>query len=250
MSGKPKIFQRVPRAVIAFRPEFLDFNRGIHVGNLEDNERITRLLKLELEYRYQQDFVTERWGRGVYWLWIGFLPRANRAAMPISSSVSFGCSKFFIMVDAEEKLFKCGLQIERGYIKAPKEFRSCELRSDWDWNRLMAALRPGSPMESELKRLVVREGFTLHAGGWGEGTKDFGRKSYPGANGIRRRLAKAPGADWAGFQLFYPMKEQEVLSSAGIDLFESMMAIFDEVTPLMNLCMLIRLPPNASEGLI
>ena len=58
MSAKLKVFQRVPRSVIGFRPEFLDFKRGIRVGNLEDNERITRLLKLELEYRYQQDFVT------------------------------------------------------------------------------------------------------------------------------------------------------------------------------------------------
>lgn len=247
MSTKLRIFQRVPRAVIGFRPEFLDFKRGIHVGNLEDNERITRLLKLELEYRYQQDFVTERWGRGVYWIWIGYLPRANRAAMPISSSVSFGCSKFFIMVDADERLFKCGLQIERGYIKAPKENRYCELRADWDWNRLVESLRPGSPMERELKRLVTREGFTLHAGGWGEGAKDYTRANLPDIAEIRRKLGKAPGADWAGFQLYYPMKEKEVLSSAGVDLFESMLAIFNEVTPVMNLCMHIKLPAPATQ---
>src|SRR3974377_553711 len=100
MNARIRVFQRVPKAAIAFRPEFLDFKRGIRVGNLKDNERITRLLKMELEHRYQQEFVTERWGRGVYWMWIGYLPRANRAAMPISGSVSFGCSKFFIMVDA------------------------------------------------------------------------------------------------------------------------------------------------------
>jgi hypothetical protein len=46
----------------AFRPEFLDFQRGIHVGNLNDHERITRILKLALEARYGQPFVTERWG--------------------------------------------------------------------------------------------------------------------------------------------------------------------------------------------
>ena len=67
-----------------------------------------------------------------------------------------------------------------------------------------------------------------------------------GVSEIRRLLAKAPGADWAGFQLYYPMKEQDVLSSTGVDLFESMMAIFDEVTPLMNFCMHIQLPPSAS----
>ena len=72
----------MPTVAIGFRPEYLDFRRGIHVGNLEDNERITRILKLGLESRYRQPFVTERWGRGVYWQWIGFLARANREAKP------------------------------------------------------------------------------------------------------------------------------------------------------------------------
>ena len=107
--------------VCGFRPEFLEFRRGIHVGNLEEHERITRILKLALEARYGQPFVTERWGRGVYWHWIGFLPRANRLAKPISSDVSFGCSKFFLMVDTDERAVKFGLQIERGYEKAPRD---------------------------------------------------------------------------------------------------------------------------------
>jgi hypothetical protein len=84
---------------IGFRPEFFDFQRGIRVGKLEDHERITRILKLALETRFSQPFVTERYGRGMYWQWIGLLPRANRAAKPISSQVSFDCAKFFIMVD-------------------------------------------------------------------------------------------------------------------------------------------------------
>ena len=144
--------QAVPVTAIRFRPEFLDFRRGIRVGNLEDNERITRILKLALESRYGEPFVTERWGRGVYWQWIGYLSRANRTAKPISSHVSFGCSKFFLMVDTEEKVFKCGLQVERGYLKSPREYRNCELRSDWDWHRLLKALKPKSPVERELKR--------------------------------------------------------------------------------------------------
>ena len=50
----------LPAVAIGFRPEFLDFRRGIRVGNLEDHERITRILKLALEARYRQAFVTER----------------------------------------------------------------------------------------------------------------------------------------------------------------------------------------------
>src|SRR3970040_995353 len=114
----------LPAIAIGVRPTFLDFERGIRVGNLEEHERITRILKLALEARHQQPFVTERWGRGVFWHWIAFLPRANRGTKPVSSHVSFGCSKFFISVDTDDKVFQCGLQIERGYIQAPRENRA------------------------------------------------------------------------------------------------------------------------------
>ena len=188
MASKSHTTLPVPATALAFRPEYLDFRRGIHVGNLEDNERITRLLKLALESRYAQPFVTERWGRGVYWQWIGYLPRANREAMPLSSRVSFGCSKFFISVDTEEKLFKCGLQVERGYIKAPRANRECQLQSDWDWHRLLRSLQPRSPMERELERLVRREGFMLHGGSWETDPAYFSRDSFPSMQKLRRLL--------------------------------------------------------------
>ena len=58
---------------------------------------------------------------------------------------------------------------------------------------------------------------------------------------IKRILKGAPAEDWAGFQVYYPMLEKEVRSASGIDLIESMMAIFAEVTPAMNLCMQVPL---------
>ncbi len=231
----------LPTSAIGFRPEFLDFHRGIRVGNLEENERITRILKLGLEARYGQGFVTERWGRGVFWHWIAFLPRANREAKPLSFHVSFGCSKFFISVDTEEKIFQCGLQIERGYVKAPRTFRACELRRDWDWHRLIKGLRPGSAIERELRRLVRREGFSLYAGSWETENARFSKKNFPGVVQVRRLLAAAPKNHWAGFQLYFPMTEEEVLGSTGVDLVESMLAVFHEVTPLMNLTMQTKL---------
>jgi hypothetical protein len=242
MERESQLALLVPKVAIGFRPEFLDFRRGIRVGNLEDHERITRVLKLALEARYQQPFVTERWGRGVYWQWIAYLPRANRAAKPLSSHVSFGCSKFFIEVDTEDKLFKCGLQIERGYLKAPREYRECQLVSDWDWHRLLAALKPRSTMEHELRRLICREGFMLHAGSWEAGPAPFSKAHFPAMPGLRKFLATAPGNHWAGFQLYYPMPESDVRSTTGLDLVESMLAVFREVTPAMNLCMQIQLP--------
>jgi hypothetical protein len=90
-------------------PEFLDFRLGIRVGKLDQNERITRILKLALESQYKQPFVTERWGRGVYWRWIGYLPREPHGKTDLGHA-RFGCSKFFITVDTDERLFKCGLQ--------------------------------------------------------------------------------------------------------------------------------------------
>jgi hypothetical protein len=231
----------LPRTAIGFRPEFLDFRRGIHVGNLEDHERITRILKLGLESRYRQPFVTERWGRGVYWQWIGYLPRANREAKPVSNRVSFGSSKFFLSVDTDGRLFKCGLQVERGHVKAVRGYPASQLADDWDWHRLIKALKPGSFMDKELKRLVAREGFRIRAGSWEEAPVYFSKTNFAGAATIARAIRKAPAADWAGFQLFYAMDEKEVRTSTGVDLVESMMAVFEEVTPAMNLCMQIDL---------
>ena len=239
--GNPPIVLPGTGVAIGFRPEFLDFERGIHVGNLEENERITRILKLALEARYEQPFVTERWGRGVYWNWLGYLPRANRAAKPQSSHYSFGCAKFFLTVDTEEKLFKCGLQVERGYVTAPPEYRNCELRPDWDWHRLIGGLKRGTVLERELDRLVLHEGFRLHAGEWEKAPAYFSQANYPGVQKLRQRLNAASKTNWAGFQVFYSMTEDDVRVSAGLDLIESMLAVFREVTPAMNQCMQIEL---------
>ncbi len=212
-----------------FRPEFLDFRRGIHVGNLEEDQRITRILKLALESRHGQPFVTERWGRGVYWRWIGFVARANRAAKPLSSHVSFGCAKYFLSVEPEERLFKCGLQVERGYAKAPRGYRDWQLQPDWDWNRLLQGLRPGTPMDRELRRLLG-EGFRVWAAGW-----EFKKERPAGAARLKRLLQAAPANQWAGFQVYYPMTEDEVRSSTGGDLVDSMLAVFDEVTGVLDM---------------
>jgi hypothetical protein len=222
-----------------FRPEFLDFRRGIHVGNLEENQRITRILKLAIESRFGQPFVTERWGRGVYWRWIGFLARANREAKPLSSRVSFGCAKYFLSIDPEEQLFKCGLQVERGYVKAPRGYRDWQLQPDWDWNRLLQGLRPGTSMDRELRRLL-REGFRVWASG-----AEFDKERPVAAARLRRLLQAASPSAWAGFQLYYPMTEDEVQRSTGPDLIDSILAVFEEVTPLMDMSSDIRLRPAA-----
>jgi len=239
MSKQFQAARPFPRTAIGFLPEYLDFQRGIRVGNLEDHQRITRILKLALEFRYNEPFVTERYGRGVFWQWIGFLPRANRAAKPISSKVSFGCSKFFLTVDTEDRLFKCGFSVERGFCESP-DVPGIQLKPDWDWHRLVSSLKPSGAMARELKRLVSVEGFQIDAGGWGD-RDPIDKVSFPPMAKLRKTLEDAPRASWAGFQVYYPMPEKEVRSSSGVDLVEAMMAIFEEVTPAMNLCMQVRL---------
>jgi hypothetical protein len=101
-------------------------------------------------------------------------------------------------------------------------------------------------MAKELKRLVSREGFVVEAGGWHD-REPLGKNNFPSMAKIKRILTQAPGEDWAGFQVYYPMSEKEVLSTSGVDLIESMMAIFEEVTPAMNLCMQIHLQSSAGE---
>lgn len=241
MTAKTPFAMPFPAVAIGFKPEFLDFQRGIRVGNLEENERITRILKLELESRYQQEFVTERYGRGVFWHWIGYLPRANREAKPVSNKVSFGCSKFFVSVDTEDGLFKCGLQVERGFLKPPAGWKQCRLGADWDWNRLVKQLRAGSALEKELKRLVQREGFRVFAGSWETGHLEVGKSDFPSTTRLRGVIERAPGNQWAGFQVYYPMTQEEVQSTTGIDLIQAMLATFSEVTPAMNLCMQVEL---------
>jgi hypothetical protein len=217
-----------------FRASFLDFDRGIRVGNLEPHERITRILKAGLESRFATPFVTERWGRGVHWQWIGYLARENRSAKPISSGVSFGCSKFFVSVETDERRFKCGMQVERGYLRPPAGFKECRLRSDWDWHRLLAGLEPRTPLARELARLVA-DGFEIHAGSWRDPHVFTGPRLAPPRR-IREKVQQAAGGDWCGFQVYYALDEDAVRATPGAELVEVMFAVFDEVAPVLNLC--------------
>ena len=51
----------------AFKPAWIDFEKGIRVGNLEPHELITQILKHRLEEAWTSPFVTDGWGRGGYW---------------------------------------------------------------------------------------------------------------------------------------------------------------------------------------
>ena len=221
----------------AFRREWIDFEHGIRVGNLEPHERITQILKFYLESRYHTPFVTDRWGRGVYWQWICWLPRANREAKPVSHDVNFGCAKLFISVEQEKKVFKAGLQIERGYAAGPEPYPGCLLKPDWDWHRLVKFPKP---LDAELRRLIQREGFVAEIGEW-ETNAVFTKQNFKSSRQIRAVLKNYPRREWVGFQLYYPMPEREVRACTGYELVKAICGVFDEVTAAMNCCMTVPL---------
>ncbi len=224
----------------AFRSEWIDFQRGIRVGNIEPQERITQILKFHLEQRHHTPFVTDRWGRGVYWQWICWLPRANREAKPISHDVNFGCAKLFISADTDTKIFKSGLQIERGYAVGPEPYPGCLLKDDWDWHRLINQCSAGSELDEELHRLLKREGFVAEVGDF-ESNAVFNAKNFKSARQIRDAAKNYSTREWAGFQLYYPMPESEVRTSSGYELVKAICGVFEEVVPAMNCCMQIKL---------
>ena len=212
------------------------------MGHLEPHQRITQILKLTLQDRYQEDFVIDRWGRGVYWQWICFLPKANRIAKPLSGSHNFSCSKFFIKVDRNDSIFKSGLHVERGLGNSSKDRPAFQLQEDWDWHRLIKGLRGNrSRLYRALRRLVLEDHFHIHAGTREKYTR-YSHLNFPRAAELRRTLTEYSDQEWVVFQLYYPMAPDEVKGSTGSDLVEAILAILQEVVPVMNLCMQVPLP--------
>ena len=222
----------------AFRREFLDFERGIRMGNLEPHERITQIVKYHLLKRHGQDFIIDKWGRGVYWQWICWLPRANREAKPRSSGYNFSCAKFFVSLDREGRALQAGMQIERATVprgRGPAD-EVC-LADDWDWHRLVTGLGAGRPLATELGRLVAKEGFTAYVGGSESPSHVFRGRRWGGAAAVRRACRAVPDDAWGWFQAYYATPEKELLAMDGSEVISTVVAIFGEVTPAMNLVM-------------
>jgi hypothetical protein len=231
----------------AFNPAWIDFEHGIRVGRLEPHERITQILKFFLESTYGTRFVTDRWGRGVFWRWICWLPKENRLAKPVSSSVNYGCAKLFVTTDRGRREFRCGLQVERGYVRPPEPGEGWVLKEDWDWHRLVGALAGGSVVDNCLERLLVREGFVAEIGDW-QAKHRFSGPRFAGVAAIREAACGADPAQWAGFQLYLPMPEAELRACTGLDFIRSVCGVFRAVVPVMNACMQIRLTDRLRES--
>jgi hypothetical protein len=222
----------------AFRREFLDFEQGIRMGGLEPHERITQIVKARLMEKHGQDLVIDKWGRGRFWQWICWTVRENRDSKPLSGGMSFASAKFFISLEREERTLDAGLQVERGRLKTgrrkPGEVYAAE---DWDFYRLLAGLRKGTPLAEELDRLIRVEGFTANVGGTWEASRTFRGPKWRGVSAVRRACEVIPPEAWGWFQACYSTAEKELKEMDGAEIVATILAIFDEVTPLINLVM-------------
>jgi len=231
-----KVFAVPPLPVRpAFKREFLDFERGIRMGNIEPHERITQIIKAGLMERHRLDFIIDKWRRGVYWQWICWVVRANREAKPISSGYNFSCAKFFISLDRDERSLQAGMQIERAYLRRGRgPVDEVYAEKDWDFYRLVKGLRKGLPLEKELRRLVEIEGFTAHVGGTSSEEHAFRGRKWGGVAAVRRACEAIPDDAWGWFQLYYAIPDAELRQMDGSEIVAAILAIFGEVTPAMN----------------
>lgn len=217
----------------AFHSEYLDFDRGIRVGHLDAEERITQIIKKRLAERHGARMICDRWGRGVYWQWICWVPEPNRRAKPSSSACNFSSAKFFVSIDREERVFQSGMQVERAPRRAAEDEEALTLEKDWDWHVLLRALR-AEELPRRLRRLL-RDGFRIRVGSF-DSLVEYDHRRWD-LDACRRKAQRFAPSAWGGFQLFWPMSEREVGGTAGPDMIDAIIAMFDEVTPAMNLCM-------------
>jgi hypothetical protein len=216
-----------------FRSAYLDFDRGIRVGHLADEERLTQIIKRRLTARYGVRMLCDRWGRGMYWQWLCWVPEPNKKAKPLSAGHNFGSTKFYVTIDRAQRCFHAGMQVERAP-KHPDDTWPLTVEPDWDWHVLLKALSAAT-LPRHLHRLL-REGFRLRVGAYAS-PMEYEHTTWD-LTACQRTAQRFRANAWGGFQLLWPMSEQEVQAATpGPELIEAILAVFAEVTPVMNLCM-------------
>ena len=97
-------------------------------------------------------------------------------------------------------------------------------------------------LDKELYRLLKREDFVVEVCDF-ESNSVFTKTNFQSAGEIRNAAKKYSGREWAGFQLYYPMAETELLTCSGFELVQAICGVFDEVIATMNYCMQVPLKP-------
>ena len=74
-------------------------------------------------------------------------------------------------------------------------------------------------------------------GGSWEASRTFRGPRWGGPAAVRKACLAIPPEAWGWFQVVYPTPEKELKDMDGAEIVATVLAIFDEVTPLMNLVM-------------
>ncbi len=222
----------------AFQTNWIDMDRGIRVGHLEEDERITWILKQRLKESFGERFLIDRWGRGVYWQYVWFVPEGNWRAKNIGGSGHFASAKYFISVDQDRRVFQAGLFLESGHQKDsdPRFVRTRQ----WDWPRFTRRLARDTQFRLALSRLIRKDGFEL-AVGFGEDRVIFDSARFRGPGSILSEIRRRPAGGWTVVSLYYPMLEDELQRTRGPAVVDATMAVFNELLPIMNGCLKVGL---------
>ena len=216
-----------------FRSAYLDFDRGIRVGHLAVEARLTQIIKSRLTARYGVRMLCDRWGRGLYWQWLCWVPEPNKKAKPLSAGHNFGSTKFYVTLDRAQRLFHAGVQVERAP-KHPDAQWPLTVETDWDWHVLLKALREEA-LPRHLHRLFSAKGFVF---AWARMRRARNTPRPPGTStrvdARRNGLVPMRGA---GSSCFGRCPSRKFRATPRPELVEAIMAVFAEVTPVMNLCM-------------
>lgn len=216
-----------------FERSFLDFDRGIRVGRLDPSQRITQIIKAVLIRRHGIDMICDRWGRGIFWQWICWVPRPNREAKPQSSQYNFSSAKFFISIDREDHEFRAGFQLERAPSRPGRDDWRVAICRDWDWHVMLKALK--GKKFPQILRSLLSDGFRIRCGPFSSMT-EF-RKSNWSAAACGREAQTAALREWGAFQAYWAFPEKEINGMTGPEIVEAVISVFDETASAMNECM-------------
>jgi hypothetical protein len=221
-----------------FKSEWIDFKNGIRIGHLEPEQRITQILKAELLRLYQEDFLVDHWGRGVYWAYIWFCPRKNLKIKNFKGKGQFPSAKYFIGLDSDRQKFVTGFYVESGY--SVHEEPRFQRQPDWDWNRFIEKLKSDSDFEKELRLLIQKEGFEL-AIGFEEDLCIFSGSNYSGPEPIIQEIEKRLRDNWVVVQIYFPFTEKDIKAMDGSEIVQAVLGTWQETSGMMNMFLQIPL---------
>lgn len=229
----------------AFRAEWVEAGRGIRVGHLRPEERLTQILKFRLREIFGQDFLVDRWGRGSVWSTVWFVPRPNRIAKGYPGAGHFSSAKFYVGTHAGADDVRAGFHIESGLGRSP-DHPEYERAPNWDWNRFLAALRGNDALDAELRRLVRRDGFRVSLGFFERDA--LAPETFQGSRTLLRAVRRMDRDAWIGVLVDYGWSDEEIQSTGGPGFVDAVVAVCLELAGVMNAALEIPLPDPRYPG--